>query len=64
MISTLREYEMKTKLACFAAFGALLGFGSQLVYAAPDWSQVPKRDIQVFHPGVGIARMDHEKVQP
>ena len=43
---------MKTKIACFAAFGALLGLGSQRVHAAPDWSQVPKRDIQVFHPGV------------
>jgi hypothetical protein len=64
MISTLREYEMKTKLACFAAFGALLGFGSQLVHAAPDWSQVPKRDIQVFHPGVVSHEWDYEKVQP
>jgi hypothetical protein len=43
---------MKTKIACFAAFGVLLGFGSQLAHAAPDWSQVEKRDIPVFHPGV------------
>ncbi|MCK7497622.1 MAG: ethylbenzene dehydrogenase-related protein [Comamonadaceae bacterium] len=24
--------------------------GSQYVCAAPDWSQIPKRDMQVFHP--------------
>jgi hypothetical protein len=32
--------------------GTLLAAGSQFAIAAPDWSKVPKRDIQVFHPGV------------
>lgn len=30
------------------ALGALFSAGA---HAAPDWSKVPKRDIQVFHPG-------------
>lgn len=30
----------------------LLAAGSQLALAAPDWAKVPKRDINVFHPGV------------
>ena len=33
----------------FALIGALFAAGAQ---AAPDWSKVPKRDIQVFHAGV------------
>jgi hypothetical protein len=32
--------------------GTLLAAGSQFAIAAPDWSKVPKRDIQVFHAGV------------
>ncbi len=31
---------------------ALLALGSQAAFAAPDWSKVPKRDINVFHAGV------------
>lgn len=30
----------------------LLVLGSSLAIAAPDWSNIPKRDIHVFHPGV------------
>ena len=43
---------MKKTAVSFAVLGALLAFGSQLAQAAPDWSKVPKRDIQVFHAGV------------
>lgn len=44
---------MKKTTVSLALFGALLAFGSQVAYAAaPDWSKVPKRTIQVFHPGV------------
>lgn len=43
---------MKTTTASIAAFGILGLVGSGVAHAAPDWSQVPKRDIQVFHPGV------------
>jgi hypothetical protein len=32
--------------------GAVLAMGSQMAVAAPDWSKVPKKDINVFHPGV------------
>lgn len=35
-----------------AILGAVFSLGSQLAHAVPDWSKVPKRDIQVFHPGV------------
>lgn len=35
-----------------AILGVFLGVGSPYACAAPDWSQIPKRDIQVFHPGV------------
>lgn len=30
----------------------LIVFGSSLASAAPDWTKIPKREIQVFHPGV------------
>ena len=44
---------MKRTSVSLALFGALLAFGPQLAQAAaPDWSKVPKRDIQVFHAGV------------
>lgn len=44
--------------------GTLAALGSSSVLAAPDWSKVPKRDIQVFHPGVTpiewiMKRADH-----
>lgn len=29
-----------------------LAFGSQMAHASPDWSKVPKRDVNVFHAGV------------
>ena len=32
--------------------GTLLSLGPLITHAAPDWSKVPKRDINVFHPGV------------
>lgn len=41
---------MKTR--SLAVLGALLAAGPQLAFAAPDWSKIPKRDIQVFHAGV------------
>jgi hypothetical protein len=41
----------KTRIS-FAVLGTLLAFGSQIAQAAPDWSKVPKRDVQVFHAGV------------
>ena len=31
--------------------GTLIAFGSHAAFAAPDWSKVPKKDINVFHPG-------------
>ncbi len=40
---------MKKTTLSFAIIGLLLAAGAQ---AAPDWSKVPKRDIQVFHAGV------------
>lgn len=44
---------MKKTTVSLAIFGALLTFASPFaVAAAPDWSKVPKRDIQVFHPAV------------
>lgn len=30
--------------------GTLFALGSQLAVAAPDWTKIPKRDINVFHP--------------
>lgn len=35
-----------------AVLAVLLACGAPLALAAPDWSKIPKRDIQVFHAGV------------
>jgi len=44
---------MRKTSVSLALFGALLAFGPQVAQAAaPDWSKVPKRDVQVFHAGV------------
>jgi hypothetical protein len=43
---------MKKLTIPLAIFGTLFSLGSPLAYAAPNWSTIPKRDIQVFHPGV------------
>jgi hypothetical protein len=44
---------MKRTSVSLALLGAMLALGSQIVQAAaPDWSKVPKRDVQVFHAGV------------
>ena len=43
---------MKKSTASLALLGAALVAGSQFAYAAPDWSNVPKRQIEVFTPGV------------
>ena len=32
--------------------GSLLSVACHMAFAAPDWGKVPKRDINVFHPGV------------
>lgn len=42
---------MSKSIVSVAVAGALLVLGSQAI-AAPDWSKVPKRDVQVFHPGI------------
>lgn len=43
---------MKNKTISPAVFGVLIALGFQFAHAAPDWSKVAKRDIQVFHAGV------------
>ncbi len=43
---------MKPSTSTLIVLGALLGFASSMATAAPDWAKVPKRDINVFHPGV------------
>lgn len=43
---------MTRRMLTTAVVGALMAMGSQAAFAAPDWSKVDKRDIQVFHPGV------------
>ncbi|MDP1735207.1 MAG: ethylbenzene dehydrogenase-related protein [Sulfuritalea sp.] len=43
---------MSKSIVSTAVVGALLALGTHAAFAAPDWSKVPKRDIQVFHPGV------------
>ncbi len=43
---------MTRRMLTTAIVGALMAMGSQATFAAPDWSKVDKRDIQVFHPGV------------
>jgi hypothetical protein len=43
---------MSKSIVSTAVAGVLLALGSHAAIAAPDWGKVPKRDIQVFHPGV------------
>lgn len=43
---------MKNPNVSFVALGVVLALGAPLAQATPDWSKVPKRDIQVFFPGV------------
>ena len=43
---------MSKSIVHTAVAGALLALGTQAAIAAPDWGKVPKRDIQVFHPGI------------
>lgn len=43
---------MKKTTVSMMVLGTLLSVGAQMAFAAPDWSKVPKRDINVFHPGV------------
>lgn len=43
---------MKKSIVSLSVLGALLALGSSAAVAAPDWSKVPKRDVQVFHAGV------------
>lgn len=42
---------MKKPSLSMLLLGSLLALGTQAAFAAPDWAKVPKRDIQVFHPG-------------
>ncbi len=42
---------MKKSTLTLSVMGALIALGSSVAVAAPDWSKVPKRDVQVFHPG-------------
>jgi hypothetical protein len=43
---------MKKTLISVALTGLVLGLAAQAAIAAPDWSKVAKRDINVFHTGV------------
>ncbi|OGB31966.1 MAG: hypothetical protein A3F78_05645 [Burkholderiales bacterium RIFCSPLOWO2_12_FULL_61_40] len=43
---------MKKTTVSMLLLGTALTVGTQMVFAAPDWSKVPKRDINVFHAGV------------
>ncbi|MDQ5916678.1 MAG: hypothetical protein QG584_2572, partial [Pseudomonadota bacterium] len=43
---------MKKSTVSLSVLGALLAIGANAAFAAPDWSKVPKRDVQVFHAGV------------
>jgi hypothetical protein len=43
---------MSKSIVSTAVAGALLVLGSHAAFAAPDWSKVAKRDINVFHAGV------------
>ncbi|MFC5301718.1 ethylbenzene dehydrogenase-related protein [Azospira restricta] len=43
---------MKKSIVSLSVMGAVLALGSSAAFAAPDWSKVPKRDVQVFHAGV------------
>ena len=40
---------MKKSIVSLSVMGAVLALGSSAAFAAPDWSKVPKRDVQVFH---------------
>jgi hypothetical protein len=40
---------MKKSILSLSVMGAVLALGSSAAFAAPDWSKVPKRDVQVFH---------------
>lgn len=41
---------MTKKPISMMLLGTVLAMGSQLAYAAPDWTKAPKREITVFHP--------------
>lgn len=41
---------MQKKTISLALCGVFLAIGSQLALANPDWSKVPKKDIEIFHP--------------
>jgi hypothetical protein len=43
---------MKKSTAATLLLGTLCAIGSQMALAAPDWSKAPKREVNVFHPGV------------
>lgn len=43
---------MKRTSLSLAILGVVLTLGAPMAQAAPDWSKVPKRDVQVFHPAV------------
>ncbi|MDP2369312.1 ethylbenzene dehydrogenase-related protein [Rhodoferax sp.] len=43
---------MKKSTFSTLLLGAVLSVGTSLAQAAPDWSKVPKRDVNVFHAGV------------
>ena len=43
---------MKKTTFTMLLLGTLLGVAAPFAHAAPDWNKVPKRDINVFHPGV------------
>ncbi len=42
---------MQFKTITLALAGAGMLLGTAIAHASPDWSKVPKRDIEVFHPG-------------
>ena len=55
---------MNKSILSLSVMGAVLALGSSVAVAAPDWSKVPKRDVQVFHAGVTpiewvIKKSDH-----
>jgi hypothetical protein len=55
---------MKKSILSLSMMGAVLALGSSAAFAAPDWSKVPKRDVQVFHAGTAsiewiLKKSDH-----
>lgn len=53
-----------SKPIVFTIAGLVLALGSQVAVATPDWSKVPKRDVNVFHAGVStiewiVKKSDH-----